>query len=308
VAPKNVLAQPPPRTSDELVMVHDNAFPKDRCEKLYRQVLAAPPSPNTGGYFLFPTENVRAHLRGDSRPVKSLEKYIGELAHTLLDYVGVLYQKAPKMPDEACVDLWYRRDFYNPDGMVFPHFDLTPDFVAQEYELQVPIWSTILHVGPSEFIEGGSTMISKQMPPSGVAIEGIHFRCPYDYALTLSSDWEEVKFAPGRIIVFSGSLLHFITPISVLPSPEEPRCSIAVNFHQALPEGITLYESCATLTVEEYRVMTNIPFPFALSTLDISRDCRPHELETLMKIMSRRNEFFELQRKRHDERRAAMGK
>jgi hypothetical protein len=290
------LGPQPDRSNQELVTVHDAVVTPEFLAGLYSQLLKAPPGPPGGGYFFTKLQTVREFQRGNKDPARGLEKYLGEFAHTLFTYLAVVAEKVPAVPEDAFIDFWYRTDTLDGGQIVYPHFDTSAEWPGSPHDIPSPLWSTVLHAGPATDVQGGSTFIAEELPPLGEEIPFVYNRMPLDMALTLSSKWREVPFAPGRLTLFNGSLLHFAGPVLGLPSMEEPRAAVAVNFHTRMPAGLTLHEGCSFLTVEEFKVLNQLALSSALAMLDVAKHLEASQVQVLHGMLERTQAFYKKHR------------
>lgn len=92
-----------------------------------------------------------------------------------------------------------------------------------------PVASAILHVGPQDGMIGGQTFIWRDgcIPPSLINSLFRYVDVP-ELLKEWPDQWYEVQHSASRLIIFDGSLPHFVAPVVSTP-PGEPRLSLLVN-------------------------------------------------------------------------------
>ncbi len=277
---------PQPERVGPAIQVKDDVLGRAELDLLYQKVLASPVTPH-GGYFMCPLEALERHKRGDPALLGGLRKFVPELAEGLLSYFLKLLDLVPMLPTTALVDFWWL--VVQPSAMtvVHPHFDGAIDWADKSKPILTPVWSTLLHVGPREGLEGGSTFISPDKFPVGEPVQGPHHWLPVDVAMSLAKEWQEVTFKPGRVAVFNSSFLHFAGPVYATPSVEEPRVAIAVNFHERAPEKLKLFEGCSRLSLEEFELANRLGSEPMTTLMSVAQLLPPDRTAVLAKLMQR---------------------
>ena len=225
-----IAADQPRGHHPQALQVIDRAVPETLLEPAYQALRTRfmPPV----GFFWVDLELVQRHAAGDPGPAAELGRYLPDEAVALiLTLLQRLYFDL--VPDagrdriagfEVGTQLTLVPELGNVPVRL--HFDCDPRRLMSG-EVRGPLWSSVLHLGPTAGLVGGETAVGLELPVNE-AVLGLAFRGAgtVEDALGASHDWVTVPFRRNRLIVFEGILPHFRRLVRKLPSADEPRVTM----------------------------------------------------------------------------------
>ena len=245
--------------------------------ELYQALL-----PRTGIHFqylfYFPVERV-----GEPAVTARLREYVGPLADLLIAHFVRLREVLPPLAPGALFELWTLNMGRSDDDRVVPHFDHLPGTIGAE--TLCPTWSTILHVGPVTGIVGGATAICCEQPVPDRVLSGLMRWQPAAEARALSRQWIDVPQRSNRLVIFDGSLPHFVEPVS--EAPDGNRITLLVNVWDELPEGYGMLNECCRASPEEFRIYEKLDAAQLEALYGIAQTLEPAELATMLGVLGR---------------------
>jgi hypothetical protein len=216
------------------------------------------------------TEVVRAHKRGDGAPHAELSQYVSsKLATTLLDYIAALYEKhVPAAAGSvAGFEVWVNQFRINSRKQL--HVDYDGALRRKTNEVRTPAWSTILHLGPERGMRGGETAIFTARPAERHVLDACFTSIEDEEVLALSNDRVVVPQKFNRLVVFDGSLPHYVMPVKALADATQPRVTMTVNLWDAPILAAARRESM---------------FPFAPQVMPLARLLDTNEISVVAEL------------------------
>lgn len=270
----------------------ENAVGAAEVAELNALVRAQPSLPS--GVFWIPASEVRAFHAGDRAPVERLAAYFGHRHAELLfaHFERVVGALPLGWENEfECLELW---TMVVPTGKrtVWAHVDTCSGAEDWRTAAPSPLWGSILYLSPFEAAFGDTVFCTQDPPP-----ESLLDQCMYDAqeadVLAAATEWQRVAPKPGRLVLFRGSLAHFVSPST--PEAQGPRVTLLVNVWHAQPPFPERWEGLARITPEELQAFARLPRPLVKAMLDgelevppaLVEQADPADLETVFAALAR---------------------
>lgn len=267
------------------IKVIDGFLSEDALAHAARVIETLPPV--THGLFWLDVKTIARHGQGDPSAILPLQAYFGDFAGFLMDYLSSLWDvvKHHAIPDEAMFEFWIDKLWESDPNKIYLHRDTHSGPKQRDEPLPYPVLGAVMHIGPESGLVGGSTFFCMNEPtPAAVMDNDRRPNMTIDQTLALADDWREVERKRNRLLVFPGTLSHFVGPIERLSPAREPRTAVVANlwnFNPLRQDGIS------RLTAEEFDVYKRLA-PGELSTLmGMLRRLDAPEALTVMSVFSR---------------------
>ncbi|MBX7100554.1 MAG: hypothetical protein K1X89_22755 [Myxococcaceae bacterium] len=250
------LGPQPERVSPLTLQVTDGVHRPEAIARAHDAVsrLAGIPS----GVFWIRAADVRAWHQGDLRPETALAAYFGEsLARFLFQHFARLIEALPLGwgTSYGCLELW-TKVVDSRRQTVWPHVDTVPLHDGWKSACPSPMWGSVLYLSP-EGQGHGDTVFCPQDPPSPAVLDLCMAERTEEELRSTATDWQRVRARPGRLVVFRGSLAHYVAPN--LPQTQAPRVTVLVNVWDQVPRFEAPFEGPCRITPEEFAAFARLP-------------------------------------------------
>lgn len=238
--------------SSALVRVVDDAFEPSEIRALYEALVRC--TRMGAGLFYVDAADVARLTQGDEATVARLEAYLApELVAFLPRYVAKVRAVAPTDEPVVGVEVFLSQHA-SPEPNKHAGFHVDSNEPA-EATAKVA-WGSILHLGPDEVIEGGSTVLWPTLPVPAEVMAHCFRPTTYEDLERLSSQWQVVERRTNRLLAFDGRLPHFAGRCRARPL--EPRLALVVTGWSTVPPFASP-GGFSCLTSSEYRAFTQLP-------------------------------------------------
>ncbi len=171
--------------------------------------------------------------------------------------------------------------------MVYLHTDSNHTAEDWEHNVRLPIWGTVLHLGPGSGITGGETSFCTERPMPESMVKNLHEYIPREQARGFSREWIDVGPRQNRLVIFRGSLPHYAAPVRSLASPDDPRLSLLVNVWDHLPIAASKLNGCSTMLPGEFRTISKISEAQLEQLGEIAKRLTPSEIEVALEFIKK---------------------
>lgn len=250
------LTEEPRRTHPQSLQVINNLLDGARLHAAYEALRPLPPMPS--GFFWVDMERVIAYQRGDSRQVTELAGYLPrEVATLTFEYFVQLLKLIPEVRHDGAAgfELWFH-NIGTPVKRAAFHVDHDVPLAEQTGKVRLPLWGTVLYLGPGSGLVGGGTVFNLEEPISQPLLDSCMRFHDFDALFKLSDQWVTVPFKPNRCAVFRGTLPHCIAAIDQV-SPEQPRVNLLANLWAHRPSFAQGQAFCR-FSPEEFSVLSRL--------------------------------------------------
>lgn len=210
------------------------------------------------GVFWIRAADVRAWHQGDARPEAALAAYFGErLAGFLFQHFARLVEALPLgwATEFACLELW-TKVVGSTRQTVWPHVDTVPLNDGWKSACPSPMWGSVLFLSP-EGQGHGDTVFCPQEPPPPAVLDLCMAERTEAELQARTSHWQRVQPSPGRLVVFRGSLAHYVAPNA--PQVQAPRVTVLVNVWDQVPAFEAPWDGPGRITPEEFAAFARLP-------------------------------------------------
>lgn len=240
----------------------------------------------SSGLFWFEAAEVALSGANPQDDALGLEPYFGSGT----EFVGGHLRRVLGMlPADArlaavAVELWFTHYHQpNPSEIVYLHTDSNHTMPGWAEATRVPMWGTILYLGPEAHLLGGETSFCTEQPIPDAMAASLHESIPREDARRLSREWVDVPHKANRLVIFDGALAHFVAPVKALP-PGEPRIAMLVNFWDHWPVDRSRLAGSCMLTPEEFRVVTRFTSDELEGVGRVATAASPAEIEMIARL------------------------
>ncbi|RKH58457.1 hypothetical protein [Corallococcus aberystwythensis] len=230
----SALTQQPRRNHPQALQVFNNVFDEALIHAAYEALRPLPPLPS--GFFWVDMERVIAYQQGDARQVEELAAYLPrEIATLTFQYFVRLMDLIPEVRRDqvAGFELWFH-NLGAPVKRAAFHVDHDVPLAEKTGKVHLPLWGTVIYLGPQSGLVGGGTVFNLEEPLSQTLLDNCMRFHDFDALFKLSDQWVTVPFKPNRCAVFRGTLPHCIAATEQV-SPERPRVNLLANLWDHRP-------------------------------------------------------------------------
>jgi len=184
----------------------------------------------------------------------------------------------------VAVELWFTHYHQpNPSEIVYLHTDSNHTLPGWAEATRLPMWGTILYLGPEAHFLGGETSFCTEQPIPDEMAGKLHESIPREDARRLSREWVDVGHKANRLVIFDGALAHYVAPVKELP-PGEPRIAMLVNVWDHWPIDRSRLKGSCLLTPEEFRVVTRFSSDELEGVGRVAMTASPAEMELIARL------------------------